>query len=93
MHRRTAAPVTGRHRKRQHLRYRPWVYPETPRRLTSADPLDPDRVANPPIQFRNLHRHQTLRAQRKELALTEFYSGAAGLPDRLSEGVSLRRLR
>src|SRR5262249_34050503 len=38
--RRSAPPVPGRQRKRQHLRHRPRVDPKTPRRFPPAHPFD-----------------------------------------------------
>ena len=64
--RRTAAPVSRRHRERQHLRHRPRVDAKTTRRLATTDPLNPNRVANPPIQLHALHP-PALCVQRKEL--------------------------
>ena len=64
--RRPAAPVSRRHRERQHLRYRPRVDAKPTRRLAPADPLDLNRVANPRIQLHALHP-PALCAQRKEL--------------------------
>ena len=63
--RRMTAPITRRHREGQHLRHRPRVNPKTPRRLTTADPLDPHGVADPTIQFDEPHP-PALCAQRKE---------------------------
>jgi hypothetical protein len=65
-HRRMAVPVTGRNRKRQHLRYCPRVYPKTPRSLPAADPLNPHRVTDPTIKLHELHPPAP-RDQRKEL--------------------------
>ena len=53
--RRPAAPVSRRHRERQHLRHRPRIDPKPTRRLSPTDPLDPHRVADPPIQLHALH--------------------------------------
>jgi len=60
--RRTAPPVAGRHRKRQHLCNRSRIYPKPTRCLTPTDPLDPNRVAEPAIQIHELHSPSPLRS-------------------------------
>jgi hypothetical protein len=89
--RRLAAPIPGRHRERQHLRHRPRVDAEPTRRLTTADPLNLNRVADPPIQLHELHPQPSAFDAESFLPL-EFYSGATGQPGRFSGGFSLRRL-
>src|SRR5436305_13623446 len=49
--RRPAPPVSGWHRKRQHLGYCPRVNAKLPRRFPSAQTLDLYRVTNPPIKL------------------------------------------
>jgi hypothetical protein len=44
--RRPAPPVPGRHRKRQHLRYRSRVDPKTPRRFPPAHTFNLNRKTN-----------------------------------------------
>ena len=53
--RRPALPVSGWHRKRQHLGYCPRVNAKLPRRFPSAQTLDLYRVTNPPIKLHHLH--------------------------------------
>jgi hypothetical protein len=53
--RRPAPPVPGRHRKRQHLRYRSRVDPETPSRLPPAHAFNLNRITNPSIELHALH--------------------------------------
>ena len=53
--RRPAPPVPGRHRKRQHLRYRPRVDPITPRRFPPAQTLNLNRITNLSIELHALH--------------------------------------
>jgi hypothetical protein len=64
--RRLAPPVTGWHRERQHLRYRPRVDAKPTRRLPPTDPLDLNRVADLPIQLHQLHP-PALCVQHREL--------------------------
>src|SRR4029077_20897774 len=52
---RPAPPVTGRHRKRQHLGYCPRINPKLTRRCPAAQPLNLNRITNPPIEFHDLH--------------------------------------
>ena len=42
-------PVPGRHREHHHLRDRPGINPEPPRRLPATQSLDLNRVPNPSI--------------------------------------------
>jgi len=53
--RRPAPPVSGRHRKRQHLRHRPRVDPITPSRFPPAQPLNPNRITNLSIELHDFH--------------------------------------
>jgi len=53
--RRPAPPVPGRHRKRQHLRYRPRVNPITPRRFPPAHTLNLNRITNLSVKLHTLH--------------------------------------
>src|SRR5712691_1679152 len=89
--RRPAPPVPGRHRKRQHLRYRSWVDPITPRRFPLAQTLNLNRITNLSIELHALHPPASPLSDKGHL-LPVFYSGATGLPGRFSEGVLLRRL-
>ena len=52
---RPAPPVTGRHRKRQHLRHRPRVNPETTRRFPPAYPFNLNRKTNLSVKLHALH--------------------------------------
>src|SRR6516225_1120486 len=90
--RRPAPPVPGRHRKRQHLRDRSRIDPKTPRRFPPAHTLDLNRITNLSIQLHALHPRPLSLSDKGHL-LPEFYSGATGLPGRLTEGFSLRRLQ
>src|SRR5215218_3908617 len=54
-HWRPAPPVPGRHRKRQHLRYRPRVDPVTTRRFPPTYTLNLNRVTNLSIELHALH--------------------------------------
>jgi hypothetical protein len=63
--RRPDPPISGRHRERQHLRHLPRINPEPTRSLAPTDPLNLDRVADPPIQIHQLHL-PALCVQRKE---------------------------
>src|ERR1019366_6820782 len=53
--RRPAPPVSWRHRERQHLRHRPRVDPEPPRRFPPAQPLYIHRSPHLPVQFHAFH--------------------------------------
>src|SRR5207302_4942761 len=90
--RRPAPPVSGRHRKRQHLRYRPRINPITPRRFPPAQTLDLNRITNLSIELHALHPPAPAASDKGHL-LPVFYSGATGLPGRFTEGFSLRRLQ
>jgi hypothetical protein len=48
-HRRPTAPISGRHRKRQHLRHRARINPKATRRFASTDPLNSNPIADPTI--------------------------------------------
>src|SRR5258705_9534401 len=50
-----APPVPGRHRKRQHLRYRPRVNPITPRPFPPAHTLNLNRITNLSVKIHTLH--------------------------------------
>ena len=50
-----ASPIPRRHRKRQHLGYRPRVDPITPRRFPPAHALDLNRITNLSIELHALH--------------------------------------
>src|SRR3954466_14105370 len=86
-----APPIPRRHRERQHLRHRARIDAKPARRLTPAEPLDLNRVADLPIQLHELHP-QPSAFNTESVLLLEFYSGAAGPPGRFSEGFLLRRL-
>src|SRR3954466_12994275 len=87
-----APPIPRRHRERQHLRHRARIDAKPARRLTPAEPLDLNRVADLPIQLHKLHP-QPSAFNTESVLLLEFYSGAAGPPGRFSEGFLLRRLQ
>src|SRR5271163_5036024 len=53
--RRPAPPVSRRHRERQHLRDRPRIDPEPPRRLPPAHTLHIHRSPHLPVQFHAFH--------------------------------------
>src|SRR5437764_7816093 len=89
--RRPAPPVSGWHRKRQHLGYCPRVNAKLPRRFPPAQTLDLYRVTNPPIKLNHLHPPPSAITPKGYL-LPEFYSGATGLTGRFNEGFLLRRL-
>jgi hypothetical protein len=89
--RRPAPPVPRRHRERQHLRHRPRVDPEPPRRLPSAQPLHIHRPSHLPVKLHALHPSTLCPSWQKACLLPEFCSGAAELSGRLTEGFSLRR--
>src|SRR5947207_280465 len=90
-HRPPAPPLPGRHRKRQHLRYRPRADPITPRRFPPAHALDLNRITNLSIELHAL-RPRPLSLADKGHLLPDFYSGATGQPGHFSEGFLLRRL-
>src|SRR5207237_4026000 len=90
--RRSAPPIPGRYRKRQHLGYCPRVDPKLPRRFPAAQTLDLYRVTNPPIKLNHLHPPPSAITPKGYL-LPEFYSGATGLTGRFNEGFLLRRLQ
>ena len=52
---RPAPPITGRYRKRQHLGYCPRINPKLTRRCPAAQPLNLNRITNPPIELHDLH--------------------------------------
>jgi hypothetical protein len=86
-------PVARRHRERQHLRHRPRVDRESTRCFAPAQALYINRSSHLPIQFHAFHP-SAFNAPRFEGYLEpEFYSGAAGLSGRFTEGFSLRRLQ
>jgi hypothetical protein len=100
--RRSAPPVPRRNREHQHLGDRPRVNPKPPRRLATAQPLDPHSMADPSIQLHALHPPAlcTLRkgatcrgifapAQPNFLAASvrDFVSGAYSLPHRIERWV------
>src|SRR6202049_3795419 len=89
---RSAPPIPGRHRKRQHLGYWPRVNAKLPRRFPSAQTLDLYRVTNPTIKLNHLHPPPSAITPKGYL-LPEFYSGATGPPGRFNEGFLLRRLQ
>src|SRR4051812_22956520 len=62
--RRPAPPISRWDRKRQHLHHCPRIYAKATRRLAPTDPLNLNRVADPPIQLHALHP-PALCAQRK----------------------------
>jgi hypothetical protein len=53
--RRSTPPVSGRHRKRQHLRYRPRVDPKAPRRFPPAQTFNLNRKTNLSVKLHALH--------------------------------------
>ena len=69
--RRAATPVSGRNRESQHLRYSPRVDPETSRRLTTAQTLNPHRMSDLPVKLHALHP-SALCTQCKELSPEAF---------------------
>ena len=89
--RRSAPPVPGGHRKRQHLRYRPRVDPKAPRRFPPAHTFNLNRKTNLSVKLHALHPSAPA-AFRQRPSLPDFYSGATGLSGRFSEGFLLRRL-
>ena len=60
-------PGYRRSREGQHLRYRPRIQPEPPSRLTTAQTLNPHRMADLPVKFHALHP-PALRTPCKELS-------------------------
>src|SRR5271163_1105439 len=54
-YRRPAPSITRWHRERQHLRHRPRVDPEPPRRLPPAQPLHIHRASYLPVEFHAFH--------------------------------------
>lgn len=52
---RAAAPVPGRNREGQHLRYRPRIQPEPTPRLATTQTLDPHRMADLPVKLHAFH--------------------------------------
>src|SRR3954453_4720810 len=90
-HWRPAPPVSGRHRKRQHLRHRPRVDPITTRRFPLTDTLNLYRVTNLSIELHALHPPPLPLADKGYL-LPDLYSGDRTARP-FSEGFSLRRLQ
>ena len=84
--RRSAPPVSGGHRKRQHLGHRPRVDPKTPRRFPLAHTFDLNGKTHPSVKLHALHP-PALAAFDKGHLLPDFYSGATGPP-----GASVRDL-
>jgi hypothetical protein len=74
-----AAADTGGHRKRQHLGYRPRVNPKTSRRFPLAQTFNLNRKTNSSVHLRTLHP-SALPFSDKGHVLSDFYSGAIGLP-------------
>ena len=72
-----------RHRKRQHLGYRPRVDPKTPRRLPPAHTFNLNRKTNPSVKLHALHPPAPAAADKGHL-LPDFYSGPTGLPGRFT---------
>src|SRR6516162_8955907 len=89
--RRPAPPISGGHRKRQHLGDRPRVDPKTPRRLPLAHTFDLNGKTHPSIKLHALIPRPLSLSDKGHL-LPDFYSGATGPPGRFSEGFLLRRL-
>src|SRR4051812_21457757 len=89
-HWRPAPPVSGRHRKRQHLRHRLRVDPITTRRFPLTDTLNLYRVTNLSIKPHALHPPPLPLADKGYL-LPDLYSGDRTARP-FSEGFSLRRL-
>src|SRR5262249_38410906 len=85
--RRSAPPVSGGHRKRQHLGHRPRGNPKTPRRFPLAHPFDLNRQPHPRLKLAGLHPPAPA-ASDTGLLLPDFYSGATGPP-----GASVRDFR
>ena len=90
-HRRLRAPVARRHRERHHLRDRPGIDPEPPRRRPLAQPLDLNRVPNLRVELHVLHPPPSADAA-QGFQLPDFYSGATDRIGRFTEGFLLRRL-
>src|SRR5215467_473579 len=74
-----APPVSGGHRKHQHLGHRPRVDPKTPRRFSLAHTFDLNRKTHPSVKLHALHPPAPVASDKGHL-LPDFYSGATGLP-------------
>ena len=70
-YRRVATPVPGRNREGKHLRYRPRIKPKPPSRLTTAQTLNPHRMADLPVKLHALHP-SALCTPCKELSAEAF---------------------
>src|SRR5215471_7451414 len=75
--RRPAPPVSGGHRKRQHLGHRPRIDPKAPRRFPLAHTFDLNRKTHPSVKLHALHPPAPAASDKGHL-LPDFYSGATG---------------